>query len=198
MFLSDTEITKLIQARRISIEPFDQNLLRPASYLLRLSNTFIRFKTIDLLDVLDGESIKDNSSEVIRRQDSIIIEPQQLILASSVEKVGIPKDLLGLITGLSHLARIGLVVHSTSCLVNPGFGWHTPSSITFELFSHNPAPVKLYVGMPICHLLFVRLSHPACKGYDQVSSVYTGQVQPEPSRYYQEFGEYLDSRRVSE
>ena len=194
MFLSDSEINELVQQKKIRIEPFDQSLLRPASYLLRLSNAFVRFKALDLVDILDEESIKGNVSDLIR-QDFIIIQPYELILASSIEKVGIPDDLLGLISGLSHLGRIGLVIHSTSFLINPGFGWHTPSSITFELFSYNPAPVKLYSGMPICHLLLAKLSRPTSKEYDQASSIYTGQDQPEASRYSQEFKRYVDTRR---
>jgi dCTP deaminase len=192
MFLSDIEINALVQKRRIIIEPFNQNLLRPASYLLRLSNTFVRFKALDLVDVLDSESIKSNASDVIR-EDSIVIYPHELLLASSIEKIGIPDDLVGLIEGISHLGRIGLVIHSTSPLINPGFGWHTLSSITFELFSYNPAPIKLYSGMPICHLLFARLGCPASQGYDEKSSVYTGQDQPELSRYYQEFKRFVAS-----
>src|SRR6266498_3413043 len=136
MFLPNTEIADQIHKKNLLIDPFDQKLLRPASYLLRLSNAFVRFKTATLVDVIDGESIKQNAGGTIQ-QDSIVVQPHEFLLASSIEKIGIPNGLLGLIAGLSHLGRLGLAIHSTSPLINPGFGWQTPSCITFEIFSYN-------------------------------------------------------------
>lgn len=196
MFLSDKEIADLVQRGKL-IHPFDQTLLRPASYMLRLSNTFRKFTALGVVDVLDKKTIEDNVGDIVK-QDSFVIQPQEFVLACSIEKVSIHTDLLGLLSVLSHLGRIGLALHTTSALISPGFGLGTPSSITFELFSYNPAPLKLYSGMPLCHLLFAKLSHPPSQGYVYSPSLYTGQDKPESSRYYEEFKKYImDPKRMS-
>lgn len=41
MFLSDQDILKEIEAGKISLEPFSEDQLQPATYDIRLGNTFI-------------------------------------------------------------------------------------------------------------------------------------------------------------
>ena len=69
------------------------------------------------------------------------------------EKFGSEKYLIQL-SGKSSLARIGLIVHNTAGLINPGHYLN----ITFELANMNSVPIILRPGMDIAQLLFAQMS----------------------------------------
>jgi len=191
MFLCDQSIQTLVNTRQMIIEPFDIKLLRPASYILRLSDSFSKVvKSTEIVDPICMETLERNVLP-LEKKCQYVINPQEAVLASTVERLALPCNLLGIISGLSHIARLNISVHCSSFLINPGFGKNQPSTLTLELHSRNPAPVRLYAGMPVCHLMLARLDAEATHGYDEVSSVYTGQTEPIGSRYYQEFSRYI-------
>ncbi|XVV39332.1 dCTP deaminase [Streptomyces sp. CA-100214] len=63
---------------------------------------------------------------------------------------------MGMIGGLSHLARVGLAVHVTSPFVLPGWNGH----LTLELVNTGPAVLRLHHGMPLARLLVFALDGP--------------------------------------
>jgi deoxycytidine triphosphate deaminase len=71
----------------------------------------------------------------------------------SVDFFGSKRYLIQL-NGKSSLARIGLIVHNTAGLINPGHFLQ----ITFELCNLNSVPLILRPGMAIAQLTFAELS----------------------------------------
>lgn len=191
MFLCDHSIQERIDNQRITITPFDPRLLRPSSYILRLSDSFAEVvETVDIVDPTVPKTIEKNVMPP-QVKSQYVITHQQAVLASTMEKLALPHDVLGIISGISHIARLNISVHCSSFLINPGFGKSHPSSLTLELYSYNPSPVRLYAGMPICHLILAQLDAEASQGYDDAVSVYTGQTDPVTSRYHVEFSKYI-------
>lgn len=189
MILTQDQIMEEISRNKIVIDPLDKSLFRQSSYILRLSNKLIEFNKIECVDVLDEKSIYSNVTS-IKTFDSYIIRPHQLILSSTYEKIGISEDYAGIIMGLSHIARLGLSL-LTSSFISPGFGIDTKSTLTLELFSVNPSSIKIYKNMPICHIIFLKLAESAKELYDQSVSFYSGKDTPYISQYPLEFNQII-------
>ena len=67
-------------------------------------------------------------------------------------------------SGKSSLARIGLVVHNTAMLFNPGHHFYP----TFELVNNSSVPIILRPGMEIAQLLFAKLTSPTSQDYKEI------------------------------
>jgi dCTP deaminase len=192
MILSDVELKAALHDELV-IEPYDHRLMRPASYLLRLGDELLVSQPVDggVTDVKRPETLR---SGFIRRpiESTALLHNGELALAASQERLSIPADLVGIIGGLSHLARAGLAVHVTSPFVSPGFGASGPSPLTLELTMLHPSSFRLYRGMPICHLFLARLGTPSSAPYDEAIRVLSGMDGPSLGRYDEEFLDYLD------
>ena len=71
-----------------------------------------------------------------------MLHPGEFVLGSTLERVGIPDDLVGRVEGKSSLGRLGLLIHSTAGFVDAGFDGH----ITLELSNVANLPITLYPG----------------------------------------------------
>jgi len=65
------------------------------------------------------------------------------------------------LNGKSSLARIGLMVHNTAGIINPGHFLH----VTFEITNQSNVPIVLRPGMKIAQITFSMLSSPPSKTY---------------------------------
>lgn len=81
--------------------------------------------------------------------EPVLIHPGQLTLASTLEWVQLPPNLVGQVTARSSWAREGLNI-ATANQINPGYR----GIITLELANHGPIPLKLYPGMRIAQITF--------------------------------------------
>ena len=88
------------------------------------------------------------------------LHPGGTVLGTSKDYFGSDKYLIQL-SGKSSLARLGLVVHNTAGLINPGHFLN----ITFELCNFNKLPIILRPGMRIAQILFADISSPPKKDY---------------------------------
>ena len=93
------------------------------------------------------------------------------MLGTSIEKFGSEKYLIQL-SGKSSLARLGLIVHNTAGLINPGHYLN----ITFELANMNSIPIILRPGMEIAQILFSEMSSPPEKDYRKVGRYGEGEA----------------------
>jgi dCTP deaminase len=161
MFLSDTDIKAAIKTRDITLEPFDQKRLQPASYDIRLGNVFIINDphTTSFIDPVKGVYPNTHSVEV-KDGDEFILHPGVSILGYSKEFFGSDRYLIE-VNGKSSLARIGLLVHNSAGLVNPGHFLN----IALELCNLNNVPIILRPGMEIAQLTFSPLSSEAKTDY---------------------------------
>lgn len=165
MYLSDVDIKKAVKDGDIILSDFDLKRLQPASYDILLGNKFMLTDThsIDAIDPVKKKFAKTREV-IIKKGDTFTLHPGISILGVSKDYFGSEKYLLQL-HGKSSLARIGLMVHNTAGLINPGwFG-----SITFELCNLNAVPIVLTVGMPIAQLTFSQMSAQPVSSYKKLN-----------------------------
>jgi dCTP deaminase len=93
-----------------------------------------------------------------------VLHPGESVLGKQREFIGVDNKHLILLSGKSSLARIGLVVHNTAMLFNPGHKFHP----TFELVNNSSVPIVLRPGMEVAQLLFARLTNETEQLYKNV------------------------------
>lgn len=92
--------------------------------------------------------------------DTIRMQNGDFVLASSVERIKMPRDVIAFVKDKSSWARKGLAVQNT--VLEPG--WE--GFITLELSFHRPTfHINIREGMPIAQLIFQRLDEPAENPY---------------------------------
>ena len=118
---------------------------------------------------------------------AFMLHPGEFVLASTLEHIELPGDLVARLEGKSSLGRIGLLIHSTAGYVDPGWKGH----LTLELSNVANLPVTLYQGMKIGQISYLRLSTPADNLYGDpvLGSKYQGQTEPTASRMHRDFSE---------
>lgn len=163
MFLSDKDIHAAVKNGEITLEPFEQKRLQPATYDIRLGNTFIvnDAHSTKAIDPVKGVFPQTQTIEV-KDGDEFVLHPGVSILGYSKEKFGSDHYLIE-VNGKSSLARIGLIVHNSASIVNPG---HV-LNIALELCNLNNVPIVLRPGMEIAQLSFSTLSSGTKKSYKQ-------------------------------
>lgn len=164
MYLSDRDIKKAVNEKRITIRDFDEARLNPASYDVILGNKFILADphTIEAIDPANKVYPKTREVE-IPDGDIFVLHPGTSVLGTLKDYVGSYEYLIQL-SGKSSLARVGLVVHNTAGIVNPGHFLH----MTLELANFNTIPIILRPGMKIAQFTFSELTSPVEHDYTEV------------------------------
>jgi len=188
MVLSDQDIKKALASKRIIIRPTPDltRQLGSCSIDLRLGNTF-RVFDYSKYPYIDPAK-KDYSNEItkvikVQKDGSFIMQPGDFVLAVTLEHVKLPADLMGRLEGRSSLGRLGLVVHSTASVFDPGWD----GKPVLELGNLGRMAIKLTVGMRICAMTFEELSSPAQIPYTSKKfAKYKFQQAPEESRIHEE------------
>jgi dCTP deaminase len=110
--------------------------------------------------------------------EPFIMQPGDFALASTREVLELPDDLLGRLEGRSSIARLGITVHSTAALFEPGW----VGTATMELSNLGRMAVALYPGMRICAFSFEPVSSPVSVPYRlKKHNKYAGQRDPRAS-----------------
>ena len=150
MILTKKEILQEIKQKRLQITPLNSKNIGPASIDLTLSNEFRVFppaKEITLTEKTDAESIT-----FLQKQKSIILQPADFILAITKEKITLPQDLCGLLSGRSRFARMGLLIDVTAFFIHPGVS----NRQVFEIKNISRNTITLTEGLKIAQLILVR------------------------------------------
>ncbi len=165
MFLSDVDIKKSLKSGVITIKPFNEKQLQPVSYDVTLGN---EFAIVDRHSSSVSDPVRKIFPKVrtvkIPDGEEFVLHPGENVLGKQKEFVGTDTEHLILLSGKSSLARIGLVVHNTAMLFNPGHCFYP----TFELVNSSNIPIILRPGMDIAQLLFAKLTSPAAVDYKHV------------------------------
>ena len=186
MVLSDRTIRKEIESNRIVIDPLGDNCIQPASVDVHLDSHLLLFRG-SRQAYIDIRKDQSNLTEMfeIKDDEPFMLHPNEFVLGSTVEFIGIPDDLVSRLEGKSSLGRVGLLIHSTAGYVDPGWKGH----LTLELSNVSSLPITLYYGMKIGQLSFSQLTVPADRLYGDPSlgSKYQGQTEPSPSKAHEDF-----------
>ena len=188
MVLSDVDLRKALKSKKIVIKPSPDlsTQLGSCSIDLRLGDVF-RIFNYSRYPYIDPEK-KDYSNEitkVIRLKDGekFIMQPGDFVLAVTLETVKIAPDLMGRLEGRSSLGRLGLVVHSTASIFDPGWD----GKPVLELGNLGRMAISLTCGMRICAMTFEQLSSNAQNPYTKKKQAkYAFQKGPDESKIHEE------------
>ncbi|OHA90567.1 MAG: dCTP deaminase [Candidatus Zambryskibacteria bacterium RIFCSPHIGHO2_01_FULL_44_22b] len=166
MYLSDIDIKKAVKDGDIILSDFDEKRLQPASYDILLGNKFMLTEahSADAIDPVKKKFAKTREV-LLKKGETFTLHPGVSILGISIDYFGSRKYLLQL-HGKSSLARVGLMVHNTAGLINPGHFL----CITFELCNLNSIPIILTPGMPIAQLTFSKMLTEPATSHKKASS----------------------------
>ena len=168
MYLSDRDIKKALGEGKLVIKDFDEARLQPASYDILLGNKFIVNNTESTPAIDPVKKIYPETKEIVIADDGMfVLHPGISILGTSLDYFGSDTYLIQL-SGKSSLARIGLIIHNTAGIINPGHFLN----ITFELCNLNHLPIILRPNMRIGQILFSELSSPPIKDYKKTGRYY--------------------------
>ena len=186
MLLSDRDIRAAIAAGRVTLEPYDAEMVQPSSVDVRIDRYFRVFEN-HRYPHIDPAVDQSDLTRIVEAQgeEPFILHPGEFVLGSTYEVVTLPDDIAARVEGKSSLGRLGLLTHATAGFVDPGFSGH----VTLELSNVATLPIKLWPGMKIGQLCFFRLSSPSEHPYgsEKYGSRYQGQRGPTPSRSFQNF-----------
>lgn len=164
MYLVDKDIKNEIENGNITISDFDEKRLQPATYDILLGNKFQVMKSYTTASVDPSRKIFPEAHEIeVPDGEAFVLHPGRTVLGTSKDYFGSDKYLIQL-SGKSSLARIGLVVHNTAGIVNPGHFLN----ITFELYNAGKIPIILRPGMEIAQILFAQISSNVERNYKEI------------------------------
>lgn len=141
MILTGNEI-KAQLGNDILIDPFDESLLNPNSYNLRLHNELLVYEEI-VLDMRRPNRFRRYTIP----EEGFVLNANQLYLGRTMERTE-THNLVPMLEGRSSVGRLGLFVHVTAGFGDIGFCgfW------TLEMFAVQP--VRVYPGVPICQIFY--------------------------------------------
>lgn len=155
--LSDAHIVGAILNKEIEVDPFFKDAVQPASLDVHLGSSFVVFEKTDY--AMNPLTMIPTGKEVMINK-TITIDPQEFMLATTIECIKLNRSMVARVEGVSSLGRVGLVVHSTAGYIDPGFS----GQVTLELFNMAPWPLRLTPGMRVAQLAFERTTGPS-SGY---------------------------------
>lgn len=183
MVLSDVDIRNSLTAGKIVVAPaLPEEHIGSCSVDFRLGNEFSIFEHskhpfIDLRNKVEIEKLM--RPIIVPDGEAFILQPREFALAITMEHLELADDLLGRLEGRSSLGRIGIIVHGTAGLFDPGWSGRA----TLELSNLGIMPVALYPGMRICSMTFEQLTTPSSMPYRRKpGNKYAGQQSPLASK----------------
>lgn len=151
MILTKDEILKEIKKGRIKIKPFSKDQIGPASIDLSLGNEFRVFKQWKTAPVAEDVDYK-KFTKLIKVDKSRTLGPEEFILGLTKEKITLPENICGWLTGRSRFARLGLSIHITASFIQPGIS----NKQVLEIKNVSKMPLILYPGTRICQIILMK------------------------------------------
>lgn len=123
-----------------------------------------------------GARLASHFEETRRRLgDAFILYPDQLVLVTTLEYVGLPADSYADVIARSSYSKLGV---GLCAMLQPGYRGCVP----LELLNHGNVPVKLTVGARICQMRLTRISENTDYHGQAQPRKYYGQVRPTVSK----------------
>ncbi len=146
--LSGRQIKELATSGKLGIEPFDETLIQPATYDLRLGPKILASPlSADKLGVV---------IELTKDKPSYDIQSGQMVGVMSFEKLRLPLDISGRFGIRSAMARKGINAFG-GLQLDPGFR----GRLTMNFLNVGPEPVTLTLQEPIFSVEYTRLEEEA-------------------------------------
>ena len=174
--LTGRQIKELVNTGHLTIEPFDETLVMPATYDLRLHYKVLASPI--------GETQLGHVIDLREKPDGCEVLPGQMIGILSYEKIGLPLNMSGRFGIRSSLARKGMNAFG-GVQLDPGFR----GRLIMNLINVGPEPIKIQFKEPVFSVEFSKLEEMAETAY---SGPYQDQDDFPPDQY-----EYILSARTT-
>lgn len=150
--LTNQAIKKELEKGNIKITPqISDDQISVVSVDLTLGDDFWVYKTnSEPIPIKEETNYLDYTDHI--KTDKIEIKPQQTIIAITKEKITLPGNICGWLEGRSRFARLGLLIHISAGLIQPGVDNHQ----VLEITNLSPNTLILYAGERICQIAFQR------------------------------------------
>lgn len=165
------ELKKALENGTIKIEPLEESQIGPGSVDLTLGNDFRVFKKgTETYRIKEDSNFEDLTESLsIPDGEFITINPGEMILGITQEKITLAKNISGRLEGRSRFARFGLAVHVTAGFMQPGIS----NRQVLEIVNLVHTPLALSPGIKICQFVFEE-----CKGEAEYKGRFSGQNKP--------------------
>lgn len=167
MILSDRDIKKMLRNKEIDITPLEPNQIGPASVDLTLSKEWYFFKKEFYGKIVDLDKVGFQKAFEMKNAKEITLKPGEMCLGKTVEKIKLPLYIMGSLEGRSRYARMGLIIHTTSALIQPGSNNHQ----VLEIVNLAPFPIVLHAGMRVSQVVLERLESPTTRPYAKFGEI---------------------------
>lgn len=171
MILSD----RTLLANPKLVQPHDPAAVQPCSIDVHLGGALLRLPYGVTLDPETDQSALWQTVP-LREDGRWLLGAQTLYLGATRERVTVPANQVALLHGVSSLGRLGLMIHVTAGLVDPGWRF---APLTLEIVSLAGA-IYLRPGMRIGQLTFHALDqsveHPYAGRYQDSQGVVTSRA----------------------
>lgn len=186
MLLSDKDIKIEIEKGNILIEGDGEIYLGPSSVDLHLDN-FAKVLTKEASQTIDFIFVEGDSSKSFTERsgwDSIVINPGEFYILSTIEKITLGDDIAAFVQGRSSIARLGINIHAAG-FVDPGFS----GNITLEVTNFTSIPIVIPKNTRICQLVFQYTCSPCDVPYNKKKdSKYMNQKGPTLTGIHKDYG----------
>ena len=141
MILTGEEIKRKLNSD-IIISPYEEKLLNPNSYNLRLHDQLLVYSEFPL----DMKKLNKTTALQIP-EEGLVLEPGKLYLGRTLEFTE-THNLVPMLEGRSSIGRLGMFVHVTAGFGDVGFKGYW----TLEIQVIHP--LKVYPGVQICQIFY--------------------------------------------
>jgi dCTP deaminase len=185
VILSDVDLLSALGSGSLAVSPFGNGMLQPSSIDLRLSRYFRVFDNSKYTHIDPRASQEDLTTMVDKGIEPFILHPGEFVLGSTYESVEVGPTLAARVEGKSSNGRLGIQVHSTAGVIDPGFR----GNITLELSNIARLPVMLWPQMWIAQLTVIQMTSSARWPYgsEGLNSKYQNQTGPVASLSHKNF-----------
>lgn len=176
--LADAALRRCYTTGQQLVTPLRAGAIQPASLDLTLGSTL---KRLDYGSVIDPAIDQSHlwREMPLRSGGRWLLGQGALYLGVTEETVSVPTNMLGMLHGVSSLGRLGLLIHATAGVVDPGW----TGRLTLEIVSLGGA-IYLTPGQRIAQITYQYMTTPAQHPYD---GRYAGDTEPTVSRSYRDW-----------
>lgn len=167
MLLSNTDIKEYLKKGRIKIRPLKEEQIGSASVDLTLGRKFWFFKKEFIGKNVDLSKVDFRAATRVLHADSVSLGPGEMCLGITQERITLAPDIMGRLEGRSRYARMGLGVHITSAIVQPG----SDNRQVLEIVNNAPFTSVLHAGMRISQIVFYQLRSPSSLPYAKFGKI---------------------------
>ena len=175
--LTDSEIQKALKVKDIKISPYDKSQLESGNYRVKLGSKLL-IPNKGLTIKIDEPSDQTLYEEFDLKKSSYILKPKEFLLGQTLEKIGVNKNIAGILDGRSTFARLGVSIHQSSQFIAPGQDFHI---ITLEIYNAGEFNVELKYECIIGKIIFFQFNELNNRGYDDYGR-YKGQKETTGAR----------------